>query len=111
MKDLQVTLNELPRLTRTPNRYSAKNNVKPVNLYCVAPQAKAVFLVGDFNGWQPWANPMKRQPDGSWTAQVELHHGYQQYQFLVDGEPMLDLNAHGIARNERNDRVSLLAVS
>jgi hypothetical protein len=54
---------------------------------------------------------MHRDAGGSWTAQVQLHHGYHQYLFLVDGEPMLDPNAHGIARNEKNERVSLIAVS
>jgi hypothetical protein len=54
---------------------------------------------------------MKRQADGSWTARVELHHGYHQYLFVVDGEPMLDPNAHGIARNAKNEQVSLIAVS
>jgi len=91
-----------------PNRYSAKNNVKPVNFHCTAPNAHWVALVGDFNEWRPWVNPMKREPDGSWMAQVELHHGYHHYVFLVDGKPMLDRNALGIARNAR---VSLIAVS
>lgn len=93
------------------DRYSAKSNVKPVNFRCVAPQANGVFLLGEFNGWNPSANPMQRQPDGSWMAQVQLHHGHHQYAFLVDGEPMLDPHAYGIVRNERGDRVSLIAVS
>jgi len=110
MNELETALGEYPFLVR-PDRYSAKNNVKPVNFYCAAPEAKAVCLVGDFNGWQPWANPMHRDASGSWTAQVELHHGYHQYLFLVDGEPMLDPNAYGIARNGKGERVSLIAVS
>ncbi len=44
-------------------------------------------------------------------AQVELHHGYHQYLFLVESEPSLDPNAHGIARNARGEPVSLIAVS
>lgn len=110
MKESQTMVGLIPNSIQ-PNRYSAKNMAKPVNFYCVAPQADAVSLVGDFNGWEPWANPMQRQPDGSWSAQVQLHHGYHQYQFLVDGEPMLDPKAHGIARHERNEPVSLIAVS
>ena len=110
MNELETLAGEFPFLIR-PNRYSAKNNLKPVNFYCVAPQANAVCLVGDFNGWRPWENPMKRQPDGSWATQVQLHHGYHQYLFLVDGEPMLDPKAHGFARNEMYEQVSLIAVS
>lgn len=93
------------------SRYSAKNNVKPIHFYCVAPQARNVVLVGDFNGWNHLANSLQRQPDGSWTTQVRLHHGHHLYVFLVDGQPILDPNAQGIARNAKNERVSLIAVS
>ncbi len=85
--------------------------MKPVNFVCIAPQAKHVNLVGDFNDWDPNAQPMKRQPDGSWTTQVTLGHGHHHYMFLVDGKATLDPRAQGIARNEQNEKVSLLAVS
>lgn len=92
-------------------RYSAKQTRHHVNFYCVAPQAKSVRLVGDFNGWELAATPMLRMPDGSWIASLELNHGHHRYLFIVDGEPMLDPHANGITRNERNERVSLIAVS
>ena len=92
-------------------RYSAKRMLKPVNFICVAPVAKTVALVGDFNGWNPEANPMKRQPDGAWLVQVSLHHGHHQYRFIVDGKPELDPRAGGIARDRAGERVSLIAIS
>ena len=84
---------------------------KPVNFICHAPEATQVSLVGDFNQWQPDALAMQRQPDGAWMIQVAIHHGHHHYMFLVDGKPTLDPRAQGIARNERNERVSLIAVS
>lgn len=93
------------------NSYSARNMVKPVHFFYRAPQARVVCLVGDFNGWNPAAHPMQRQMDGSWFLEAPLTHGHHQYLFLVDGAPTLDPNASGIARNERNERVSLIAVS
>jgi len=54
---------------------------------------------------------MKRQPDGGWHLQIPLNHGHHHYLFLVDGKPMLDPRAQGVARNEQNEKVSLLAVS
>jgi 1,4-alpha-glucan branching enzyme len=93
------------------DRYSARNMAKPVNFICVAPQAREVALVGDFNDWDAAAHPMKRQPDGAWLLQVPLHHGHHHYQFLVDGKPVLDPRAQGIARNLRSEKVSLIAVS
>ncbi|HEY5915628.1 MAG TPA: glycoside hydrolase family 13 [Verrucomicrobiae bacterium] len=84
---------------------------KPVNFVCVAPGAKQVHLTGDFNGWNPTANPMSRQPDGAWLLQLLLHHGHHHYVFLVDGAAVLDPKAHGIARHPKGQKVSLLAVS
>ena len=93
------------------HRYSARRMAKPVNFFCLAPEARQVSIVGDFNGWRPEAHPMQRQPDGGWVLQVPLHHGHHLYQFLVDGEPVLDPRAQGVGRTARSERASLLAVS
>lgn len=93
------------------NRYSAKKTVKPVNFLCFAPDAASVHLVGDFNDWDPAANPMTQHYDGSWQVQVNLSHGHHHYQFLVDGKATLDPKAQGIARNLKGEKVSLLSVS
>jgi 1,4-alpha-glucan branching enzyme len=94
-----------------PDRYSAKRMAKPINFVCVAPEAKQVYLTGDFNDWDPAAHPMKRQADGAWLLQMPLNHGHHHYRFLVDGKPMLDPRAHGVARDYEGQKVSLLAVS
>jgi len=95
----------------TADRYSAKKVIRPTNFSFFAPTAKHVSVIGDFNNWQPDGNPMHRRPDGSWIAQVPLHHGHHRYMFFVDGKTILDSRAQGIARNERNEKVSLVAVS
>ncbi|MBI4326490.1 MAG: isoamylase early set domain-containing protein [Chloroflexi bacterium] len=92
-------------------RYSARNMAKPINFICMAPDTKLVFLMGDFNDWDPASHPMKRQPDGAWLIQIPLNHGHHHYQFLVDGKPTLDPQAHGIARDHMDEKISLLAVS
>jgi 1,4-alpha-glucan branching enzyme len=109
MQTLQTTRSTQPH--RSLNRYSARNMSKPVNFFCVAPEAATVSVVGDFNDWRASLNPMARQPDGSWQLRVPLNHGHHHYHFLVDGKPVLDPRAMGIARNEKNERVSLIAVS
>jgi 1,4-alpha-glucan branching enzyme len=93
------------------SRYSAKGTRHHFDFFCHAPNAAQVCLVGDFNDWQPTANPMRQMPDGNWMVSLELSHGYHQYLFLVDGMPKLDPDASGKARNERNEPVSLIAVS
>ena len=93
------------------NRYSAGKNVRPTNFLFFAPQARHVSVIGDFNNWSPNANPMKRQPDGGWTAQIPLKHGHHRYLYLMDGAPTLDPRAQGTAKNENGEKVSLIAVS
>jgi 1,4-alpha-glucan branching enzyme len=93
------------------NRYSSKKTSKPINFVCIAPDAQFVSLVGDFNDWDPKANPMRQTPDRAWHAQIPLTHGHHHYQFIVDGKATLDPKAQGVARNEKNEKVSLLAVS
>jgi 1,4-alpha-glucan branching enzyme len=95
----------------TLNRNLLKKTIKPVNFICIAPQAKRVTLVGDFNDWQPDALPLKRRVDGAWSIQVPLGSGHHYYQFLVDGKPVLDPRAQGIVRNGNNEKVSLIEVS
>jgi len=95
----------------TLHRYSAKRMLKPVNFFFMAPNAKSVALVGEFNDWNPQTHPMHRCPDGSWSIQIQLHHGHHMYRFLVDGEPALDPRAHGVVRSEQHGRVSVVAVS
>ncbi len=85
--------------------------VKPVNLICVAPQAREVYLTGDFNQWDPHSHAMRRQADGPWVIQVSLSQGYQRYLFLVDGTPTLDPKAYGTTYDDFGQKVSLLAVS
>jgi len=51
-----------------------------------APGASRVTLVGDFNGWDPTATPLKRAATGdSWTARVPLARGLHAYAFVIDG--------------------------
>ena len=92
-------------------RYSAKGMAKPINFLCIAPEAQEVCVIGDFNEWDGNSHAMNRHFDGSWSTQIDLHHGHHRYQFLIDGKPSLDPRANGVVRNERNERVSLIAVS
>ncbi len=94
-----------------PRHSGARQTLRGVNFICNAPQAQAVSLIGDFNGWKPTANPMRQQPDGAWLIMVELRHGHHRYAFWVDGQLTLDPRAQGITRNDQGERVSLVPVS
>ena len=81
------------------------------NFICSATEAQSVSLVGDFNDWNPRANPMKQLADKAWTIRVEVKHGHHRYAFIVDEVLTLDPRAMGITRNDKGERVSLVAVS
>jgi 1,4-alpha-glucan branching enzyme len=51
-----------------------------------APEAKEVFLMGDFNDWNPGKHPMRKDENGIWKKQVMLSPGNYEYKFLVDGQ-------------------------
>ncbi|MFQ5866844.1 MAG: zf-HC2 domain-containing protein [bacterium] len=52
------------------------------------PEAQAVSLVGDFNGWDVNACRLIRQ-DGIWAVKLPLPPGRYQYVFVADGEQWL----------------------
>lgn len=51
----------------------------------VAPDAKSVYLVGDFNKWDTNANPMERLENGDYTIAFDLMAGREyQFRYLID---------------------------
>ena len=51
-----------------------------------APEAKTVFLVGDFNDWNPEANPMTRLKNGEFKATLDLEAGREySFRYLIEG--------------------------
>ena len=53
----------------------------------VVNSAETAHLVGDFNGWETTANPMRKLKDGTFTAKVNLKAGEEYpFRYLIDGE-------------------------
>jgi 1,4-alpha-glucan branching enzyme len=48
--------------------------------------ANEVFLVGDFNEWNPKTHPMKSDGNGTWVRDVIISPGKYEYKFMVDGQ-------------------------
>ena len=51
----------------------------------VKPDAREVYLVGDFNHWNPRADRMAKTKNG-FRKTLRLSPGEYQYKFLVDGQ-------------------------
>jgi hypothetical protein len=80
------------RLTRASGKSSAATGTTSaaVRFVYVAPQAKSVALVGDFNQWNPTVAPLKKLADGTWIVDLPLGPGRYAYAFLVDGTLQAD---------------------
>jgi 1,4-alpha-glucan branching enzyme len=49
--------------------------------------AKTVALCGEFNDWNPEANPLKRRKNGSFSTTISLTPGREyRFRYWVDGE-------------------------
>jgi 1,4-alpha-glucan branching enzyme len=48
-----------------------------------APQAAAVSVIGDFNGWLHEATPLQRDAAGRWWGEVSGAHAGQRYKFYL----------------------------
>lgn len=53
-----------------------------------APDAKEIFLSGDFNNWESDSEDyrMSKDDDNIWRKKVKLQAGRHEYQFVVDGQ-------------------------
>ncbi len=50
-------------------------------------EAEAVYLVGDFNGWDEASHPMEKMKDGRFKAVLKLDPNMEyQFRYLADGE-------------------------
>jgi len=73
-------------LERKPDASKEEKKGKKVELRYVAPDAKEVFVAGDFNGWDTSSHPMKRDKEGVWKVKLRLPPGRYEYKFFADGE-------------------------
>lgn len=66
-------------------RFAARGESDRVRFSISAPAAERVSLVGDFDGWNPNALPMRRAGADTWTVDVRLEPGRHVFAFSVDG--------------------------
>ncbi|MBU4252760.1 MAG: AAA family ATPase [Candidatus Omnitrophica bacterium] len=67
-----------------------------------APDAKEVYIAGEFNNWKLDENSRMEQTNGCWTKRLNLNNGNYRYRFVIDGNwsedpanPLTQLNTYG----------------
>ncbi len=87
---------------KKPKKQAAKKvkvTQKGVQFQFSAPQAREVFVAGEFNNWDTRANPMAKDENGMWTVIIPLAPGRYEYRFLSDGNWENDCLCSGCVPN------------
>lgn len=76
--------------------------LKEVVFSIPAPEAKEVYLVGDFNDWAQDDTSRMEKDNGVWKKKIRFKSGRYQYRFVVDGtwtedpnNPVKEMNPYG----------------
>ncbi len=99
MKTFGERINELAEYKSASEKFTKasfgikKEHLKGMNVCrvtfrlpeAVAPDARSVCIVGDFNDWDIHANPMKRLENGDYIIKLDLETGWEyQFRYLID---------------------------
>ncbi|MBU4492403.1 MAG: isoamylase early set domain-containing protein [Euryarchaeota archaeon] len=63
-----------------------KIKLQKVTFSFEAVEAREVFLLGDFNNWDPTVHPMVNDENSIWKKTVMIPPGKHEYKFLADGQ-------------------------
>jgi hypothetical protein len=103
-----------PGIGVTPVNYDPSTVDTPVvtaPFTYIAPGARSVAVVGNFNDWDATKNALALCSDSVWTGNIRLAPGRYEYQLVVDGKWIADPNAQHSARDEFGGTNSVLIVS
>jgi len=85
----EILKKELPKFTE-------------VNFSVFAPEAKEVFVAGEFNNWRLEEGARMSQNNGTWSKKLNLIGGKYRYRFVIDGSwiedsknPLKEVNPYG----------------
>jgi 1,4-alpha-glucan branching enzyme len=65
-----------------------------------APEAREVFVAGEFNNWDARATGLKKDKNGLWKITLPLTPGKYEYRFLTDGKWENDPSCSGCVPNK-----------
>jgi chromosome partitioning protein len=75
------------------------------------PEAKEVYLAGDFNGWRKDTSAaMVTDANGNWYMRLRLKPGQYHYRFVVDGKWITDPSNPSVEKNPYGEYNSLIEV-
>jgi len=88
-----------------------RNKLKVYTFSLSAPEAKEIYVVGDFNNWKAdGSSRFEQLPDGRWEKRIALKPGTYKYKFIIDGEWHRDRNNSKTISNTFGSADSILAI-
>jgi 1,4-alpha-glucan branching enzyme len=90
---------KMKNMEKSVGKETIKEPEKKVEFSLSAPEAKEVFLTGEFNHWDIRSMPMKRGKDGHWRVHARLAPGRYEYKFVADNHWVEGLPAAELAAN------------
>ncbi len=106
-----ITLETQEKATTTTQKLETKMKevlkeklpkLRQVVFSVAAPEAKDVFVAGDFNNWQLDNSARMEQDNGVWKKRLSLNGGRYHYRFVIDGKwtedasnPLNEVNPYG----------------
>lgn len=82
------------------NKAKGKDAPKKVQFEFSAPEAREVFVAGEFNNWDARATRLKKDRNGLWKITLPLTPGKYEYRFLTDGKWENDPSCSGCVPNK-----------
>ncbi len=74
-----------------PKERETPSMARDILLNVSAPNAKDIYVVGDFNNWNTAEDyRLSRLEDGRWEKKLGLNPGRHKYKFIIDGEWVQD---------------------
>jgi chromosome partitioning protein len=89
---VEKRMKEMAFVVKTPAQAPlAQVNYNERTFSLKMPEAKDVYIVGEFNNWKIGnETKLSKLADGTWQARLNLQPGKYRYKFVVDGQWILD---------------------
>jgi len=88
-----------------------KINLAEVVFSVFAPEAKEVYVAGDFNGWKLDDDSRMANHNGTWSRKININSGRYHYRFIIDGRWIEDFNNPKREMNPFGQLNSLLEIN
>ena len=91
--------NKMKSRGKSVSKKKEKPVEKTVEFAFSAPEAREVFLAGEFNDWNTRSLPLKKSGGGVWRTKIKLAPGRYEYKFFVDNAWVEDLPGELLIRS------------